>query len=134
MIIKGNEFLEIGMKDFKNRELQLVLGNEKCEIEHVKYDENINENFQYKMIRIIEHDGTLLFTRQKMLEMFYELVCCKTVYDKLIKEVDSSKVKLVNYTIGDLKIESSRVSNSTKGFPMIEETFELPIYCELVLR
>ena len=48
--------------------------------------------------------------------------------------VDLSNVIGINYTIGDLKMKSGKVSkvSDNKRFPGVREIFELPIYCELI--
>ena len=48
--------------------------------------------------------------------------------------VDLSNVIGVNYTIGDLKIKSEKVSkvSDNKRFPGVREVFKLPIHCELI--
>ena len=48
-------------------------------IKHICYDRNINKKFQYKITRQIIHDGTLAFTIDAIIEMFYELAECKTL-------------------------------------------------------
>ena len=135
MIIKWNEFLEIGINDLLKRlNPQIILNDRKLELSYIKYDENINEKFQYKMIKELTHDGTLLFTEQGILEIFYELVNFRTCYEPLLDGINTSNIVSIEYTIGDLTIENKKKVMSTKGFPMIEEIFELPVYCELVLK
>ena len=130
-ILKGNEFIALGTKELLRR--CNIEYKDDLKIKHICYDRNINKKFQYKMIRQIIHDGTLAFTIDAIIEMFYELAECKTLYKPLMDKVDLTKVVNVNYTIGDLKIKHEMVTTS-KGFPGVREVFELPIYCELALE
>ena len=130
-ILKGNEFIALGRKELLRR--CNIEYKDDLKIKHICYDRNINKKFQYKMIRQTVHDGTLAFTIDAIIEMFYELAECKTQYKPLIDKVDLTKIVNINYTIGDLKIKHERVTTS-KGFPGVREVFELPIYCELALE
>ena len=131
-VIKGDKFIEIGIRE--SCSANNLDYNEDFEVSHINYDKDINKNFQYKIIREITHDGTLIFTKYAIVEIFYELAEGKTVYKPLVDNVDLSNVIGVNYTIGDLKIKSEKVSkvSDNKRFPGVREVFELPIHCELI--
>ena len=133
-IIKGNELIEIGIKELCD--LNNIDYNNDFEISNIKYHKDINKKFQYKIIREITHDGTLIFTKQTIFEIFYDLICCKTIYKPLVDNIDLSSIKDINYTIGDLEIKREKVSkvSDNKKFSGIKEIFELPVYCELIIN
>lgn len=133
-IIKGNEFIEIGIKELCD--LNNIDYNNDFEISNIKYHKDINKNFQYKIIREITHDGTLIFTKNVIIEIFYDLLNCKTIYKPLVDNIDLSSIKDINYTIGDLEIKREKVSkvSDNKKFSGIKEIFELPVYCELIIN
>lgn len=130
-IIKGNEFIEIGIRDLCDSN---NIDYDSFEISNIKYDKDVNKNFQYKIIREITYDGTIIFAKHVITRIFYDLLQCKTIYKPLVDNIDLSSIKGINYTIGDLKIKSEKVSkiSDNKSFPGIKEIFELPIYCELI--
>lgn len=131
-VIKGDKFIEIGIRELCS--VNNLDYNKDFEVSNIKYHQDINEKFQYKIIRETTHDGTLIFTEYKIVEIFYELVECKSIYKPLMDKVDLSNVICINYTIGDLKIKSEKVSkvSENKRFPGVREIFELPIHCELI--
>ena len=129
-VLKGNDFYRSGMEHlFKQNNLEYKEGTW---IHHIKYDENINENYQYKIIREVTHDGTLFFKHQKMIEMFYELVNCSTMYKPYLELKEG--IKSIKYIIGDVVIKSEYDIETNRSYPMMKNIFELPIYCEVNLE
>ena len=133
-IIKGNEFMEIGIRNLCD--LNNIDYNNDFEISNIKYHKDINKNFQYKIIREITYDGTIIFVKHVITEIFYDLLYCKTIYKPLVNNIDLSSIKGINYTIGDLEIKREKVSkvSDNKKFSGIKEIFELPVYCELIIN
>lgn len=125
MVIKGDKFIEIGTKelfkhyDFENKENYRVSG--------IRYDKNVNEEFKHTIIREITHDGTLIFTYNTIIEIFYQLINERYEYKTLMSMED------VECIIGDLTIKSKRVDrvSENKKFPGVKEVFKLPICYEM---
>ena len=121
MVIKGDKFIEIGTKElFKNYDFD---NKEKFKISGINYDKTVNKEFEHSIMGQITHDGTLIFTYNKMIEMFYQLIKNKIQYETLMDIED------VECNIGDLTIKSRKISkiSEDKQFPGVQEVFELPI-------
>ena len=134
-IIKGNEFMEIGIRDLCDS--NNIDYNNDFEISNIKYNKDINKNFQYKIIRGITYDGTIIFVKHVITEIFYDLLYCKTIYKPLVDNIDLSSIKGINYIIGDLEIKKEKVTkiSDNKEFTVNQEIFfKLPVYCELIIN
>ena len=131
-IINGNQFIDICMKrlcTINNVEYTEGLG-----VQNIVYDNSVNESYQYNIIRSITHDGTLLFEINQVLEIFKELLTCKTIYKPLLEGVNSEDITMINYKIGDLTVEDEYGVKTDRPYPMVRQIFTLPISCELVMR
>lgn len=123
-LINGDEFYEIGLKALCK--VNDIPYSNNLRLKHITYNQSINDNYQYKMIRSITHDGTLSFQYNQILDMFSDLVNSKTIY----KEYENVKdIKMVYYAIGDLTIENKYDVETDRMYPMMTQIFTLPIVC-----
>lgn len=129
-IINGQDFIDLGIKTIcKINDIEY---QENCMLINLKYDVDTNENYQYELIRTITHDGSFYFTNQKLYEIFCEFIKMETYYKPSI--ADPSKVKKINYTIGDVRVENTYGVKSNKKFPMMEQRFIIPVNTKIVFK
>ena len=70
-VINGEDFLTMGIRELcKANDIEY---NDNLTLEHVKYNKERNEDYQYNLIKSIVYDGTSLLADNKMLEMFDSL-------------------------------------------------------------
>jgi hypothetical protein len=100
---------------------------------HIKYDEKVNDSYDYQIIRTSSHDGTLMFT-QRLIDQALLPVINKQTYGKnTINEDQLDNVIDINYTIGDIFLESE-YGVQVKNFTGMRDTVTLPIKVEYVFN
>lgn len=87
-------------------ELLVMNGYPEGELTHVKYQEGMIEN-DVQIIRQSTHDGTFLFTKELMFESVKPLILMTLYSKRNISEENLKEVKSFNYTVGDLKLETT---------------------------
>lgn len=76
-------------------------------VEHIKYNADVNNNFDYQVIRESTHDGTLFFTQSLVQKAVLALINKTSYYKPALEDVDISDVKDVSYEVGDLDLKIS---------------------------
>lgn len=93
---------------------------------YVKYNPNVDK--QYEIIRESRHDGTLIFTKQLILEVM-KPVLLQTSYWTLMGEPQED-VKEIHYEIGDIDLESTY---NESGFPFsTTDVMKMPVKCKYI--
>jgi hypothetical protein len=107
---------------------------ENLRVGHITYDNNVNSDYDYQMIRDSSHDGTFLFTQRVINEALLPLVNRSTYCTNTITKEELKDVKGFNYTIGDIKLVTEyRKVNLPIGERMgITDTVYIPVKCEYV--
>ena len=100
-------------------------------VDHIKYDNSINDNFQYQIIRGSTHDGTLLFTKQLIDKALIRLINKESYCKGTITEDELKDLKDVKYTIGDIKLDSEQTTDYKYG-DGIKETVSIPVNVEYI--
>lgn len=100
---------------------------------HIKYDQNVNEDYQYQIIRESTHDGTLLFTQSLIFDGLVNLMNKQSYCKKTLNDDELSKVKDLNYTIGDIKLESE-YGVKTKFGSGIRQIVSIPVKVEYIFE
>ncbi|RDY88703.1 hypothetical protein [Bacillus amyloliquefaciens] len=96
-------------------------------LEHVSYDKNANEEFDYKVTANCTHDGTLLFAIQTIEEALIKLINRKTYCPNTFpvnKKIE--ELKDISYVIGDIKLENDFYRSKQKT------TVTIPVVCSYV--
>ena len=104
---------------------------------HIKYDSNVNEEYDYRLIRSSTHDGTMLFTMQLLGEVLEPIVLQKTYCAKHFSpEEAEEKIKGIKYTIGDIFIENDFGVKDINGVKIHgqTETATLHVKCDYILK
>jgi hypothetical protein len=104
-------------------------------LSNITYDKNINDNYEYQIIRECICDGTLMFMEDLMLEELQLLSNQETCF-KLTTPQNTNMVAGINYTIGDFKIDSEYGDFGTKEKPWLHSKFRvsLPVKCDYILK
>lgn len=100
---------------------------------HITYDQGVNEDYEYQIIRESTHDGTLFFTQNLIFESLLNLMNKQSYCKKTIQDEDLTKVKDMNYTIGDIKLESE-FGVKTKFGSGVREVVTIPVKVEYVFH
>lgn len=93
----------------------LVLG-------HVNYNQLINSDFDFEIIRSTTHDGTLVFTMNILEEVLLPIINKNAVH----ADYRNKPLKDINYEIGDIKLVSTFQNNKK------HDTASLPIKCQYI--
>lgn len=103
-------------------------------IGHIKYDQNVNENYDYQVIRSSSHDGTMLFTMMLIDQALDALIGKKTYCTNTITNEELKQLTDIEYFIGDIRIETEygmqdlpagRYSGQT-------DTVYIPVRCKYI--
>jgi hypothetical protein len=103
---------------------------------HIKYDESLDDNFDYQIIRTRSHDGTMLFTMQTIGEVLEPLVKKESYCKKDLTEDQLKDVIDIEYTVGNIKIESThgKVNVPAGEISGITETVSIPVRCKYTFK
>ncbi|MFO1442899.1 hypothetical protein KDN24_06675 [Bacillus sp. Bva_UNVM-123] len=104
---------------------------ENLRLGHVTYNENVNSSYDYQIIRSLEHDGTLLFTQNLIDEVLFPIIKKQSYSKNTITEAQLKTVTDINYTIGDIILESE-YGVKVKHFNGMRDTATLPVRVEYV--
>jgi hypothetical protein len=96
---------------------------------HITYDNKINKDYQYQIIRESTHDGTAVFTQGLIFKALSNLINKQSYYKGNISEDQLSKVKDVNYMIGDIKLETEYGVKAEFG-AAIRQVVSIPVKVE----
>jgi hypothetical protein len=101
---------------------------EGLKLSHIVYDESVNENYDYQVIRKSSHDGTLLFTKQlidtALLALINKQTFCIRDYTE---DYLNDNLKDLSYKIGHIRLESE--FGTVNGYPGSHETVYIPVVC-----
>lgn len=95
-------------------------------VSHIDYDNSINDDFQYHIRKEATHDGTVLFTNRLINESLLRLINKETYCKDTISSQELSKLKDIEYTIGDIKLETNK-GVKTKFGAGIKQTVNIPV-------
>jgi hypothetical protein len=103
------------------------------DIPWIVFDKDIEP--EYRIIRSSSHDGSLLFTEELICEAVEPLLKMTTCY-KLTQPEDSSTVKEIHYTVGELelKTEFGMVDLPIGRYPRQTDTVTIPVRCEYIYK
>lgn len=122
------------MKNFRRTRLSLdeaftFIGAELLigKLPHITYDKNVNH--QYRIRRQQSHDGTVMFTREMLSKMLYNLATMQSFYKPLGEPPANCDVI---YTIGEIKIITTfgNVDLPAGNYPGQRERMSIPVKCE----
>ncbi|MDC6267281.1 hypothetical protein [Lysinibacillus fusiformis] len=88
-------------------------------LQHVKYDEKINESYDYQIIRQSIHDGTMLFSEMVIQESLLPLMKKESCHIDYVNK----DVKDISYLIGDITLETEFENNKQV------DTVKIPVKC-----
>lgn len=103
---------------------------------HIKYDEKLNNDYDYQIIRQSSHDGTFLFTSQVVGDALNPLVRMESYCAKDLTEEEIKQVQSIEYTVGDVKLETEyrRVITGAGEIPGVTDTVSIPVRCKYTFR
>lgn len=103
---------------------------------HIKYDAKLDDDYDYQIIRQSSHDGTLLFTTLVIEEALNPLVRMESYCAKDLTEEEIKQVQSIEYTIGNIKLESEyrRVTTGAGEIPGVTDTVSIPVRCKYTFR
>lgn len=133
-IIKGNLIIDDAIKRLmKNNNMEYIPDTK---IANIEYNEKINNNYQYKVIRSIVCDGTLSFFQDLILRIMDDLINQRTYFKLTLPKEKINKLQDINYTIGDFKLIDEFGDYGIKDKPWLHSRFtvELPIACNYVFK
>jgi hypothetical protein len=73
---------------------------------HITHNKEVNEDYQYQIIRESTHDGTVIFTMELINDSLSRLIKKESYLKGSITDDELLKLKDVHYTIGDMKLET----------------------------
>jgi len=92
---------------------------------HVKYDKKVNKNYQYRIIRSGEHDGTRLCTLRILVDALFPVVNKQSYWTLSGRMITDNMV----YLIGDIKIisKNKKIKFWNKDIVGIEDIVYVPV-------
>ena len=101
---------------------------------HIKYDQSVNENFDYEICRGAAHDGTLFLREDVIVSALDPLINKSTFGVNTITEDELKKVKDIKYIIGDIRLESEYGQKDLPAgkFPGVTDKVYIPVKCEYI--
>ena len=102
-------------------------------LSHIKYDNTVNNNYDFQIVRSSTNDGTLLFLIE-LLNECAKLIINKEVYCKSNAPEDLDTIIDIKYTIGDFKVDRDIGTKEIRGQKMMGETdiVSLPVKVEYI--
>lgn len=102
--------------------------------DHITYDESVNENYDYQIIRSQGHDGLLYVTDQTVNKALLPLINKTTYCSATIDKDEVSSVKEIKYIIGDIRLESEFGIIETRAGKIrgMTDTVYIPVRCEYI--
>jgi hypothetical protein len=133
-IIELNQALRDYIKEEQPEKLPLK-ENVYYTLDNVKYNKEMNDSYEYHIVRSCACDGTLYFYWELMYEILEELTNMSSCFDKRTMP-EITKIKAINYEIGDFKLESEYGNFGTKEKPWMRCRFivSLPVKCSYILK
>lgn len=110
-----------------------VSGHEgELKLPHIEYDSSLDVDYDYQIIRESSHDGTMLFTLKVISEALEPLVKMESYCNKDLTEEEVHKVKKIEYTVGNIKLESEykKVNTKVGEIPVVTNTVYIPVRCK----
>lgn len=103
---------------------------------HIEYDESLDNDYDYQIIRSSSHDGTLIFTMQTIAEVLEPLVNRSTYCKKDLTEDQLKNVLEIDYTVGNIKIrkEYGKVTVPAGKISGLTETVSIPVRCKYTFK
>lgn len=103
---------------------------------HIYYDEKMDNDYDYQIIRQSSHDGTLIFRDQLIAKALKPLVYKETYCIKDITEEQLENVIDIEYTIGNVKLESKygKVTVGIGGISGVTDTVSIPVRCQYTFK
>lgn len=103
---------------------------------HIIFDESIDNDYDYQVIRSSSHDGTFLFTANLIAEALEPLVNRTTYCKKDLTEDQLKEVIGIDYTIGNIRLESEygKVTVKSGEIDGVTQTVSIPVRCKYTFR
>jgi hypothetical protein len=104
----------------------------KLALSHIKYNADLDDDYDYQIIRQSSHDSTLLFTMQVIGEALKPLVRMESYYAKDLTDEEIKQVQSIEYTVGNIKLESEygKVKTRVGEIPGVTDTVSIPVRCK----
>lgn len=135
-IIKGSKIItdSIGRLLKANGEKDYIMIAPNLSIGHIKYNAEMNNNYQYKIKRSVICDGTLSFIDKLIFEIMEDLINQRSYYKSSFLEYKKEEIKSIRYVMGDFEVTTEYGNFGTKEKPWLKSKFtvELPVSCEYI--
>lgn len=89
-------------------------------LQHIQYDEKVNDEYDYQIIKQSTHDGTMLFTNSIIQEVLIPLMKKESCHVDYVNK----GVKDISYIVGDISLEKSFENNKQT------DLVKLPVKCK----
>jgi hypothetical protein len=103
------------------------------EVDHICYDESVNEDFQYIVGNESTHDGTLIFTNKLIKDTLIRLISKQLYYRDTMTDEEFVNLKDVEYIVGDMKLETQRGVRASFGTG-IKQLVRIPVRVNYVYK
>lgn len=105
-------------------------------LEHIKYDQTINDDYDYQIIRSSSHDGTLLFTISLMDKALLPLINKQTYCNNTITQEELKNTTDIEYIIGDIRVETEFGMRDLPAgrFSGQTDTVYIPVRCKYIFN
>lgn len=88
-------------------------------LQHIQYDEKVNDEYDYQIIRQSTHDGTMLFTKNVIQEALIPLMKKESCHVDYVNK----GVKDISYLVGNITVETEYKVNKQV------DTIKIPVKC-----
>ena len=108
---------------------------EKPTLNHITFNKETNNDYEYKIIRESKHDGTIMFTCNLIEEALRPLVFKTTCYKKTMpSEAELKLIKDIKYTIGEIELKRAFGEVMIYGHKRFGQTdvISIPVKCEYI--
>jgi hypothetical protein len=103
---------------------------------HIKYDERLDNDYDYQIIRSSSHDSTLIYTMENISRALEPLVNKTTYCKKDLTEDQLQDILDIEYMVGNIKIESEygTVEVPAGRISGVIETVSIPVRCKYTFK
>jgi hypothetical protein len=103
---------------------------------HIKYDERLDNDYDYQIIRSSSHDSTLIYTMENISRALEPLVNKTTYCKKDLAEDQLQDILDIEYMVGNIKIESEygTVEVTAGRISGVIETVSIPVRCKYTFK
>lgn len=134
MTFNTEEWLErfIGMTLQQN---EIGINPKELNIRNIKYKKNVENDYEYHIIRSTTCDGTMMFLDELILDTIGEM-CVSASYYKNKPPVNIEEVERINYEIGNIKVTEEHEDFGTEEKPWLHTRWiiSIPVRTEYVYK